>query len=41
MPQQLQSLLLTLPQLKALERPANPEADAELHRAPGRIARSS
>jgi diguanylate cyclase (GGDEF)-like protein len=41
MPQQLQSLLLTLPQLKALERPPNPEAEAGLHRAPGRIARSS
>ena len=41
MPQQLQSLLLTLPQLKPHERPPNSETDAEEHRGPDRIARSS
>ena len=41
MPQQLQSLLLTLPQRKALEHAPNPEADAEEHRGLDRIARSS
>ena len=41
MPQQLQSLLLTLPQGKAPEHAATAEADAEEHRGPDRIARSS
>jgi EAL domain-containing protein (putative c-di-GMP-specific phosphodiesterase class I) len=41
MPQQLQSLLLTLPQTKSHERPPHSEADAEEHRGSDRIARSS
>jgi len=41
MPQQLQSLLLTLPQRNALEQPSNSEADAVEDRGMDRIARSS
>ena len=41
MPQQLQSLLLTVPQLKALEHAPNPEPDAVEHRGRNRSARSS
>ena len=41
MPQQLQSLLLTMPQLKGHEHRPNAEADAEEHRDMPRIARSS
>ena len=41
MPQQLHSLLLTLPQHQVLEHAPKPEADAEEHRGRDRIARSS
>ena len=41
MPQQLHSLLLTLPQLQPREHAPKPEADAEEHRGRDRIARSS
>jgi diguanylate cyclase (GGDEF)-like protein len=41
MPQQLQSLLLTVPQPKALEHAPNPEVNAVEHRTRNRSARSS
>jgi diguanylate cyclase (GGDEF)-like protein len=41
MPQQLHSLLLTLPQHQPLEHAPKPEADSEEHRGRDRIARSS